>query len=192
MYCINCKSKKIHELVEENKVFYRCDDCKTKSGRAVIFDGKIKTINTSRGIKHIVAAALIIRDNKILLTQRRTYPFGLEVPVGHLEHDETIEETLRREIYEEVGLRVTSATLMMQAEQPESHCRYGAAIEEWAVFLVDVEGYDFVANNEIESAVWLSLDNLPLSQLTPNMIFVLTELGYISPRKSTKSKAMIL
>lgn len=165
---------------------YSCPACHTKSGRAIIVDGKIKIINTSRGIKHIVATALILKDNNILLTQRRTYPFGLETPVGHVEYDESLEQALRREVYEEVGLMVTGETLLAQIEQPISYCRYGVAIEEWAVFLVNYKGHDFIGNNEIEEIVWLPLSDLPLDKLTPNTRVILEALGYIENNSLSK------
>jgi 8-oxo-dGTP diphosphatase len=188
-YCINCRSPKLQELVEENQVYYYCQSCRTKSGRSFMVDGKIRIIDTSRGVKHIVASALIIRDGKVLLTLRRTYPFGLEFPVGHVEYGESIEEALEREVLEELGVKVTSATLLLQIEQPVSYCRFGSTIEEWAVFSVDYNGQSIIENDEIESVRWVSLHDLPIKELTPNTIVVLRELGYLSrlvPKKDGK------
>lgn len=180
IYCLKCKSKNVKETVEENRVIYSCPDCHVKSGQAFIVDGRIKIINTSRGIKHIDVAALIIKDNKILLTERRTYPFGLEIPVGHLEYNETLEQALERELYEEVGLKVSSSTLLAQMEQPVSHCRYGSDIEEWAVFLVEYQGSDFVSNHEIEAIAWFPVNKIPTDRLTAHTRFALQTLGYLA------------
>lgn len=184
IYCIKCRSNEVQEIVEENRVFYLCPHCQTKSGKAFIVDSKVKIINTSRGIKHISVAGLIINDDKVLLTNRRTYPFGLELPVGHLEHNETLEETVQREVYEEIGLKVEAVTLLAQLEQPVSYCRYGSDIEDWVVFSVDSKvGQGFVSNNEVESIVWLPLNGLEHADLTPSTRFVLAELGYLSKVK---------
>ena len=188
IYCLNCKSNNMEELVIENEVFYLCRECQSKSGRALIVNGKIKIINTRRGIKHISVGAIIIRSGKMLLTHRRTYPFGLEIPVGHLEYDETLEQALEREIYEEVGLKVEGATLLTQIEHPISHCRYGSSIEEWAVFAVECRnGRDFVSNHEIESLNWLSLSELDRPDLTPSTRFVLEVLNFLPRREKAKS-----
>ncbi len=178
-YCIHCKSSKIQESVEENKILYSCPVCHQKSGKALIVDGRIKIINTSRGIKHIDAAAIIIRDDKILLLERRTYPYGYMLPAGHLEYDETLEDTLRREVYEEAGLKVKSATLLAQIEHPISYCRYGSDIEEWAVYLVECDGEPYVSNNESEGFKWVPLGELQPAVLSPHARYALYRTGYI-------------
>lgn len=183
IYCLKCRSKKIDEIMEGNRLFYSCLKCNTKQGKALIIDGKIKILHTSQGIKHISVAAIIIRDNKILLLERRFYHYGLTVPAGHLHYDETLDEALRRELYEEIGLRVKNAILLAQVEQPASHCRYGADIEEWAIYKVEPETYEpFVANDENESFKWVSLDDIPIERLTPHTKFGLTTLGYVKKR----------
>lgn len=189
-YCIGCRSKKVQEVVEGNKVYYQCPDCNKHSGRALIVDGKIKIINTNRGIKHVDVAAIILRDNKILLTERRTYPFGLEIPVGHLEYNESLEQALKREVYEEVGLQVQSMTLLSQMEQPISYCRYGSDVEEWVVYLAECNTDEFISNNEIESIVWIDLDKIPTRRLTPHTTFALQTLGYIN-KPSSKAAARV-
>ena len=187
-YCIACRAVNPEELVEENKVYYQCPKCGNRSGRAVIVDNKIKIINTSRGIKHISVAAIIIHDNKILLADRRTYPFGFEIPVGHLEYDETLEDALRREVYEEVGLKISGETLITQIEQPVSYCRYGSDVEEWAVFFAECKGHEFVNNSEFESIQWFPLDAIPVERLTPQTRFILNKLEYIDHKQSGKHK----
>jgi 8-oxo-dGTP diphosphatase len=53
--------------------------------------------------------AVIIRDNKVLLMKRTTYPFegSWVIPGGYVELDETLEEACVREAKEETGLDVT-------------------------------------------------------------------------------------
>ncbi len=187
IYCLSCRSSKVEEIVEENRVFYLCNDCQKKSGRALIVDNKIKIINTSRGIKHIAIGALIIRDNALLLEERRTYPFGLEIPAGHLEYGESLEEALHREVYEEVGLKIKGYTLLAQLDYTEPICRYGSDIEEWALYLVDCPtGEPFINNNEAEALIWVPIKNIPTDKLTPLTHFALRSLGYIFDRDQNK------
>lgn len=190
IYCSRCKSSQVEELVEGNRVYYFCHHCHQKSGKALVVDGRIKIINTSRGIKHIDTAAIIIKGNEMLFTDRRTYPFGLEIPVGHLEYNETIEEAIRREVYEEVGLKVTGATLVTQVEQPVSYCRYGSAIEEWAIFLVEFRGRGVISNNENQAIYWIDKDDIPVEKLTPHTRFALKTLGYINDTATAKKAAI--
>lgn len=54
-----------------------------------------------------VASAIIIRDGKILLGERNYDDIGpvWVIPGGRLEDGETHEEGLRREVYEEIGVK---------------------------------------------------------------------------------------
>jgi len=57
-------------------------------------------------IKQVVAA-LIIRDNKILICQRtedQVMPLKWEFPGGKVERDEDLKDALRRELDEELGI----------------------------------------------------------------------------------------
>ena len=51
-----------------------------------------------------VAAAIIVRDNKVLAARREHGMEGWELPGGKLEPDESAEDACRREISEELGL----------------------------------------------------------------------------------------
>lgn len=64
-------------------------------------------------IKHIGSYGLILKDNKILLIKKKGGPYDgkLDLPGGTIEFGETPEETLVRELKEEVGIDVTSYTL---------------------------------------------------------------------------------
>ncbi|HBR01455.1 MAG TPA: 8-oxo-dGTP diphosphatase MutT [Ruminiclostridium sp.] len=56
-----------------------------------------------------VAAAVIVKENKILITQRAkedSFPLKWEFPGGKLEEGETPEECLKREITEELNLDI--------------------------------------------------------------------------------------
>lgn len=64
-------------------------------------------------IKHIGSYGLILENNKILLIKKHGGPYDgkLDLPGGTIEYGEKPEETLVRELKEEVGIDVTSYTL---------------------------------------------------------------------------------
>lgn len=63
--------------------------------------------NDTPSVTHVAAGAIFSRDGKVLLTQRKkgTHLAGLwEFPGGKLEPDETVEQALSRELFEEIGI----------------------------------------------------------------------------------------
>ena len=57
-----------------------------------------------------VTCAVIVHENKILVTQRgpqMKHPLKWEFPGGKLEHNETPEQCIHREIFEELNIRIS-------------------------------------------------------------------------------------
>ncbi|HSW99115.1 MAG TPA: NUDIX domain-containing protein [Candidatus Saccharimonadales bacterium] len=68
------------------------------------------------------ARAIIIEDGKMLVMQRNKYGSEYVTLVGgRANDDETLEQTLVREVWEETGLQVVAATLMFIEEHPEPY-----------------------------------------------------------------------
>jgi len=67
--------------------------------------------------------ALIIKDNKILLIKRGADPFKgfWGTPGGYVEWDETVEDAVKREVKEELGLDTTSLKFVGLYSAPERH-----------------------------------------------------------------------
>jgi 8-oxo-dGTP diphosphatase len=67
-----------------------------------------------------VAIAIIINnENKILIARRpegKPHPGLWEFPGGKIEQGETVEDALKREVYEEVHLKVETAELFKQVQ----------------------------------------------------------------------------
>jgi 8-oxo-dGTP diphosphatase len=77
----------------------------------------------------LVAAALIVRDGKILIGQRRPdQPMALqwEFPGGKIEAGESAEQALARELDEELGIR---ATIGAPVTRIRHNYRHGGAVD---------------------------------------------------------------
>ncbi|MGD0115764.1 MAG: NUDIX hydrolase [Dehalococcoidia bacterium] len=112
----------------------------------------------------LAAAAVIVRDGRLLLLEDRWGRWGL--PSGFLEAGESAEETLAREILEELSVR----------------CRivapYGVEIDwagpEGSVFVlvhfaVELLSDDFAPNEEVVRHVWVSPDEVGRYNVWPNV-----------------------
>jgi len=114
------------------------------------------------------AAAIIIKDNKILLMHR--IKDGREYwvfPGGHVEDGETPEQAAIREIMEELTLKASNPKLAFNYQNGEN---------EDPMFIVDVENKDPVlggpegernSGNDFYEPVWIAFDNLKDLNLLP-------------------------
>lgn len=71
-----------------------------------------------------VTAAIIIRDNKILLARRKEgerLAGYWEFPGGKIEKDETPQTCLERELYEELGVRARAGEVIAESEYHYDH-----------------------------------------------------------------------
>lgn len=100
---------------------------------------------------------LVHRDEKILLARNHLFPEGLfSTLAGFVEPGESIEETVRREVFEEVG--VTVGNLSYRGSQPwpfpnSLMLGFHAEYESGSLRLQE---------DEIAEADWFALDDLPL------------------------------
>lgn len=103
----------------------------------------------------------IIDGDKMLLTRyaRETYK-NYALVAGYNEIGESFEETVRREVMEEVGLKVKN--IRYYKSQP-----WGLSGSILSGFFVDVDGDSKITldQNELAEAVWLKREDIPDSQL---------------------------
>ena len=100
--------------------------------------------------------ALIIKENQILLARNALFPQGLySVLAGFIEVSETAEETVEREVYEEVCLKVKNIKYFGSQSWPFPS-------QLMLAYTCDYESGDIkVDGNEIVDAKWFDIDNLP-------------------------------
>ena len=84
------------------------------------------TAQTARTPVEVAVGVLIDRDGQFLLTSRpqgKVYEGYWEFPGGKLELGETVEQALRRELQEELGITIASATLWKVEVMDYPHAR---------------------------------------------------------------------
>ncbi len=105
-----------------------------------------------------VTAAVIRKDGKILIARRKKACMGYrwEFPGGKLEENETLEECLKREIREELGIDIAVGSLL-SARKHVINCQ--AAIILYAYHAEHISG-DIVLTDH-DAIEWVSPEDLP-------------------------------
>ncbi len=103
-----------------------------------------------------VRGAVFDGDGRVLLV-RHTYMEGWYMPGGGVEQGETLEEAVRRELWEEVGVKFSGAPLLIGV-----YANLGARQSDHVV-LFRVEAWTMApnSNDEIAEHAFFALDALP-------------------------------
>ncbi len=123
----------------------------TKAGEAVLppewtnnmLDGDPVS---KRAIENL-AAGILMKGKEFLVEKRRddedADPGYVEIPGGHVEKDETLEDALRREMKEELGIRVEKARLVHKGLYTATNGERGRIhyfhVEKWKGRIVSKE-----------------------------------------------------
>ena len=112
-----------------------------------------------------VVAAIIVRDGKILATQRGygEYKDGWEFPGGKVEPGETPEQALAREIREELDTEISVGEKLAQVEYdyPDFHLSMGCylcAVRSGSLTLKEHESARWLGGEELDQVAWLPAD----------------------------------
>jgi 8-oxo-dGTP pyrophosphatase MutT (NUDIX family) len=132
------------------------------------------SVNAPVPLREVRYQAAVIRDEHLLLVRvdladGRT--FWLMPGGGREPDDRNPEETIRREVHEETGLRVTVEALLMDVEAHPDDIRYA----RWHTYLCRVEGGDVSAGAsdgiaQIAAILWLPLETKPVGCLRSEAI----------------------
>ena len=106
----------------------------------------------------VIAAGIIINENKdkVLLIQRKDKLWGLtgSIPGGHVEFSEKIINSLKRELIEELNLKIVDSEFLSYEEI--MHNDRHLISFNFFVFAKD----SFIFNEEIETARWFKFSEL--------------------------------
>ena len=112
-----------------------------------------------------VVAVVIIKDGKIFATQRGYGPYKdkWEFPGGKVEHGETPEHALVREIKEELAtdIQVKDYLCSVEYDYPEFHLSmqcYTCEIQSGKLTLLEHEDAKWLAKDELWTVDWLPAD----------------------------------
>jgi 8-oxo-dGTP diphosphatase len=114
-----------------------------------------KMVNHNR---NLTIDAIIFVNNKILLIKRKNEPFQnyWALPGGYIERDEEVSERVKKEVFEETSLSVTSMKLLNIYSKPKRDPKQNISL----VYIVETVG-TAQAGDDAEEARWFVLKKLP-------------------------------
>lgn len=135
----------------------------------------------------IGAYGIIIQDKKIALVLKKggAYSGRLDLPGGKIEHGETIEEGLKRELIEEIGVNIKSYNLLdvysvnvkwnIKNDLIENLHHIGI-LYEVSIFEKNIKKEPDL--HDSNGSDWYLISNLNKNNLTPFALYSLEKLGY--------------
>jgi UDPglucose 6-dehydrogenase len=145
---------KIPAVVDGRRI-YNAESFSSKMRFAAVGLGEKKYYNPALAVN-----AVIPKNNSILLVRRNIEPFkGLwSLPGGFVEHDETVEESLVREVEEETGLKVKPLRIIGVFSHPlRSPVKHVVAICYESTIL----GGELKARSESAEVKFFPMESLP-------------------------------
>ena len=109
---------------------------------------------------HYSVGAIIKKDDKYLLIDRVKVPLGFAGVAGHIDENEKIEDSLKREVREECGLNVINFKLLFEEELSLEECSRGILTHYWYVYECEVEGDIKIKEDEVKSINWFSAEEI--------------------------------
>jgi ADP-ribose pyrophosphatase YjhB (NUDIX family) len=110
---------------------------------------------------------LVWRDGDLLLIERRKSPFGFAPPAGHIDEDNSFEESAKRELKEEVGLEAQNIKLLIEGRKENPCRREGGNWHYWKIYQIEASGEIKRSEDETKQASFYKKDDLlPLASKT--------------------------
>lgn len=119
-----------------------------------------------------VSAAIIVKDNKIFVTQRGYGEFKdwWEFPGGKIEEGETLKQCLKREIREELkaDINIDKYLCTVEYDYPNFHLKmecFICSLIDGHLELVEAEDAKFITKDQLDSIDFLPADLLVVKEL---------------------------
>ena len=140
-YCPICGTEAIHKVIGDEGLMPFCPSCNMP-----LWD----YFNTS------IICAVLSKDNEIaLLRQGYVSTVNYVCVAGHMKSNESAEETVKREVEEELGLEVKELTYIRSYPYEKKNLLMLG-------FMVRVDKTDFNLSDEVDSAEWFNIEEAPM------------------------------
>lgn len=180
-YCILCFAPKVNRIFKDGLTYYHCGSCDKISERSLVIDNNIVWWLDKENAKYwheSVGVFVFDQENKALFFERTIYPFALTIPAGHLDTGENAETAIKRELWEEAGLKTNLIRLFSEENVIGDECRRGADNHKWHLYTIKIENIGKIKiNDEGVNPVWLSLKVALQEKLTYPVRYFIEKYG---------------
>lgn len=159
------------QLVDWDRTHQFCGRCATPMEMSDLEHVKICPNCDLRNYPRLSPAVIVAvtKGDRLLLAHNERHPKGFyTVLAGFVEAGETLEQTVKREIREEVGIEVKNIRYFGSQPWPFPNSLMVGFTAEW-------ESGDFVYEDEIEHADWYLPDEMPPYPPSPSIAYALIE-----------------
>lgn len=185
--CSNCLSEDVSTVIIKDRLFYYCKNCNKKSTQIKNNDGQVFSEKENGLVKHITIGSLISKGNKILLINRKRFPYGLSLPTGHLCYHEKIKEALERTVFNKTGLHIRSSRNILH-DTLFDQCKYGGELHEWYLFECKVAGKPLQTE---EDNIWVSKNELKNTELIQSTKLILSKIGLLLEEPEIQNEILV-
>lgn len=127
-------------------------------------------------------------QGEILLVDRALPPLGWACPAGHIKDDESFGKGSKREVREEVGLKIKKMSLVGEEFLDWNECVMGVKGHDWKVFeAVKWSGEVEIDKKEIKQFKWVKKEDLDKMDLEEAWGYWFYKLGYITQKPKHKT-----
>jgi len=109
---------------------------------------------------HTSVGMLVWQYDKLLLIERKRFPFGFAPPAGHVDGDLSFEIAAKRELLEEVGLEVIGIKLLIEGKKENACRREDGTWHDWKIYQVETIGEIKRSEDETKQAGFYSRDDI--------------------------------
>lgn len=109
---------------------------------------------------HASVGILVFKDDKLLLIERKLFPFGFAPPAGHIDQHGTPEQTAKDELREEVGLHTDSVKLETEGKKNNRCRRLNGDWHYWYIYKAEAQGEIRGSPDETKRVDWYSNDQI--------------------------------
>jgi 8-oxo-dGTP pyrophosphatase MutT (NUDIX family) len=163
--CMKCRTPALDRIEVDDRELYICRNCGHEDGRALYTKGLRVDFLEDGSPKHYSVGALIKNGEKILVIERRVWPYKYGLPAGHVDEHEDGDHAIVREMQEELGVSLDDFEVI--AHEPQlvgDKCRKGADVHDWALYRCQAD-VGAVQNRSDEAKRLLWVTSLEASSL---------------------------